>query len=58
MDKHVIAIVVSVLLAFAVIVSITGILGKYIGNNTELICLGVVALVLLVILLIDKNKKE
>ena len=58
MDKHVIAIVVSVLLAFGVIVSITGVLGKYLGKNAELICLGVVALILLIILLIDKNKKE
>ena len=58
MDKHVIAIVVSVLIVFAVIVLITGVLGKYLGKNAELISLGAVALILFVFLLIDKNKKE
>ena len=58
MDKHVIAIVVSVLLVFGVILSITGVLGKVLGQGAEMISLGAIALVLLVMLLIDRNKKE
>lgn len=58
MSKHVIAIVVSVLLVFGLIVSITGIMGKYLGKEVEMIMLGVIAGALLIFLIIDKNKKE
>ena len=58
MDKHVIAIIVSVLVAFSVIVSVTGLLGKYLGKSAELIVLVIIAIGLLGFLLYDKNKKE
>lgn len=58
MDKHVIAIIVSVLVAFGVIVSVTGLLGKYLGKSAELIVLVIIAIGLLGFLLYDKNKKE
>ena len=58
MSRHVAAIIVSVLLIFAVIVSVTGLMGKYFGKNAEMITLGLTALVLLVILIMDRNKKE
>lgn len=58
MDKHLIAIVVSVLLLFGLVISITGLIGKYLGKEAEMIMLGVIALALLVFLIVDKNKKE
>jgi len=58
MDKHVIAIVVSVLLVFGLVVSITGIVGKYLGKEFEMIMLGLIAAALLIFLIVDKNKKE
>ena len=58
MDKHIIAVIVTVLLLFGVIVSLTGVLGNIFGKGAELISLGVIALALLVLLLIDRNKKE
>ena len=58
MNKHVIAILVSVLLVFGLIVSITGVMGKYLGKNAEMIALGLIAIALLIFLIIDKNKKE
>ena len=58
MDKHVIAIIVSVLVAFSVIVSVTGLLGKYLGKSAELIVLVIIAIGLLGFLMYDKNKKE
>ena len=58
MDKHVIAIIVSVLVAFSVIVSVTGLLGKYLGKSAEMVVLVIVAILLLGFLIYDKNKKE
>ena len=58
MNKGVFAIVIAVLLAFAVIVSLTGIVGTYFGKTAEMIVLGVIAIVLLVMLISDRNKKE
>ena len=56
--KNIIPIIVVVLIAFALIVSFTGILGTYFGKTVENMALGVIALILLIVLLIDKNKKE
>ena len=58
MNKHTVAIIVSVIFLFAIIVSVTGIAGKYLGKNIEMILLGVTAAVLLGILIKDKNDKE
>ena len=58
MNKQTIAVIVSVIIIFAVIVSVTGIAGKYLGKNIEMILLGIVAAVLLVILIKDRNNKE
>ncbi len=58
MNKHTVAIIVSVIVLFAVIVSITGIVGKYFGKNIEMILLGLTALVLLVILIKDRNDND
>ncbi|MBR2546982.1 MAG: hypothetical protein IKF07_02170 [Eubacterium sp.] len=58
MNKHTVAIIVSVIFLFALIVSITDIAGKYLGKNTEMIILGVIAAVLLAILIKDRNDKE
>ena len=46
------------LVAFGVIVSVTGLLGKYLGKSAELIVLVIIAIGLLGFLLYDKNKKE
>lgn len=58
MDKRFLPILITILLVFAVIVSITGVVGKYLGKTAEMMLLGIVAFALLVLLLIDKNKKE
>lgn len=58
MNKHTVAIIVSVVFLFAIIVSITGIAGKYLGKTTEMVLLGIIAAVLLAILIIDRNDKE
>ncbi|MBQ3280862.1 MAG: hypothetical protein IJH41_00490 [Eubacterium sp.] len=58
MNKHTVAIIVSVIFLFALIVSITGIAGKYLGKNIEMLILGVIAAVLLGILIKDRNDKE
>ena len=53
-----IALVVIVLLAFGIIVSLTGLLGKFIGKTGEQISLGLIAMILLGFLLYDKNRKD
>ena len=58
MNKQTIAVIVSVVILFTIIVSVTGIAGKYLGKNIEMILLGIVAAVLLVILIKDRNNKE
>ena len=50
--------IASVAVLFILIVSVTGFAGKYLGKNIELILLGIIAVVLLVILIKDKNGKE
>lgn len=55
MNKHTVAIIVSVIFLFAIIVSLTGIAGKYFGKTTEMILLGVIAAVLLGILIKDNK---
>lgn len=58
MNKYTAAIIVSVIILFVIIVSFTGIAGKYLGKNIEMILLGIVAAVLLAILIKDRNNKE
>ena len=58
MSKYTVAMIVSVIFLFALIVSVTGIAGRYLGKNVEMILLGVTAAVLLGILIKDKNDKE
>ena len=58
MNKQTIAVIVSVVILFTIIVSVTGIAGKYLGKNVEMILLGVTAVALLAILIKDRNDKE
>ena len=58
MNKGVIALFIAVLLIFAVIVSLTGIVGTYFGKTAEMILLGIIAMVLLIMLIADRNRKE
>ena len=58
MNKQFFAVIISVIIIFTIIVSVTGIAGKYLGKNVEMILLGITAVVLLVILIKDHNKKE
>lgn len=58
MNRQTVAVIVSVVILFTIIVSVTGIAGKYLGKNIEMILLGIVAVVLLVILIKDRNNKE
>ena len=58
MNRYTAAIIVSVIILFAIIVSFTGIAGKYLGKNIEMIILVVIALILGIYLIVDKNKKE
>ena len=58
MKKQTILGLLSVLFVFIIIVSLTGIAGKYLGKNIEMIILVVIALILGIFLIVDKNKKE
>ncbi len=58
MKKQTILGLLSVLFLFILIVSLTGIAGKYLGKNIEMIILVVIALILGIYLIVDKNKKE
>lgn len=58
MKKQTILGLLSVLFLFIIIVSLTGIAGKYLGKNIEMIILVVIALILGIYLIVDKNKKE
>ncbi len=58
MKKQTVVMIASVAVLFILIVSVTGFAGKYLGKNIELILLGIIAVVLLVILIKDKNGKE
>ena len=58
MSKGVIALLVAVLLVFAVIVSLTGIVGTYFGKTAEMIILVGIAVILIIMLICDRNKKE
>lgn len=58
MKKQTILGLLSVLFLFVIIVSLTGIAGKYLGKNIEMIILVVIALILGIYLIVDKNKKE
>lgn len=58
MNRHTIIGILSVIFLFVLIVSLTGIAGKYLGKNIEMILLVVIAVILAVYLIIDRNKKE
>ena len=58
MDRRIIAVAVSVLVIFGLIVSLTGIVGTYFGKTAEMAILGGIAVILLIFLLKDRNKKE
>ena len=58
MKKQTILGLLSVLFLFIIIVSLTGIAGKYLGKNIEMIILVVIALILGIYLIVDKDKKE
>ena len=58
MKKQTVLGLLSVLFLFIIIVSLTGIAGKYLGKNIEMIILVVIALILGIYLIVDKNKKE
>ncbi len=58
MKKQTILGLLSVFFLFIIIVSLTGIAGKYLGKNIEMIILVVIALILGIYLIVDKNKKE
>lgn len=58
MSKGVIALLIAVLLVFAVIVSLTGIVGTYFGKTAEMIVLVGIAVILIIMLISDRNKKE
>ena len=58
MDKNIAVIVISVLVLFGLIVLLTGAVGTYFGKTAEMAMLVIVAIVLLIILLSGRNKKE
>ena len=58
MKKQTILGLLSLLFLFIIIVSLTGIAGKYLGKNIEMIILVVIALILGIYLIVDKDKKE
>ena len=58
MKKQTVLGLLSVLFLFIIIASLTGIAGKYLGKNIEMIILVVIALILGIYLIVDKNKKE
>ncbi len=58
MDKNIAVIVISVLVLFGLIVLLTGAVGTYFGKTAEMVMLVIVAIVLLIILLSGRNKKE
>lgn len=55
MYRRFFAIVIAVLLVFALIVSFTGVVGTYFGKTAEMVLLGIVAAVLLVMFIQTKK---